>query len=29
MSEILIINGYEYTREEFDSLVSFIGSDIN
>lgn len=29
MNEILIINGYEYTREEFDALVAFVGSDTN
>lgn len=29
MSEIIIINGYEYTREEFDSIAGFVGSDIN
>lgn len=29
MNEIIIINGYEYTTDEFDTIASFVGSDIN
>lgn len=29
MNEAIIINGYEYTKEEFDFIVAFVGSDIN
>ncbi len=29
MNEIIIINGYEYTRGEFDTVAAFVGSDIN
>ncbi len=29
MNEIIIINGYEYTKNEFDTIVAFVGSDIN
>lgn len=29
MNGIIIINGYEYTRDEFDAIAEFVGSDIN
>lgn len=29
MNEIIIINGYEYTKDEFDTIEAFVGSDIN
>lgn len=29
MNEIIIINGYEYTKNEFDTIAAFVGSDIN
>lgn len=29
MNEIIIINGYEYTKEEFDAIAAFVGGDIN
>ena len=29
MNEIIIINGYEYTNLEFDTIAAFVGSDIN
>ncbi len=29
MNEIIIINGYEYTKDEFDTIATFVGSDIN
>ena len=29
MNEIIIINGYEYTNDEFDAIAAFVGSDIN
>lgn len=29
MNEIIIINGYEYTNDEFDTISAFVGSDVN
>lgn len=29
INEIIIINGYEYTKNEFDTITAFVGSDIN
>ena len=29
MNELIIINGYEYTKDEFDTIESFVGIDIN
>lgn len=29
MNEIIIINGYEYKKDEFDTIAEFVGSDIN
>lgn len=29
MNELIIINGYEYTKDEFNTIAAFIGSDIN
>ena len=29
MNELIIINGYEYTNDEFDTIAEFVGSDIN
>jgi len=29
MNELIIINGYEYTKDEFDTIATFVGSDIN
>lgn len=29
MNGIIIINGYEYTKDEFDTIVALVGSDIN
>lgn len=29
MNEIIIINGYEYTKDKFDTIATFVGSDIN
>ena len=29
MNEIIIINGYEYTKDELDTIAAFVGSDIN
>jgi len=29
MEEVIIINGYEYTKDEFDAIATFVGSDIN
>ena len=29
MDEIIIINGYEYTRDELNSLIEFIGDPAN
>lgn len=29
MNELIVINGYEYTKDEFDTIAEFVGSDIN
>lgn len=29
MNELIIINGYEYTKDEFDAIAAFVGNDIN
>ena len=29
MGEVIIINGYEYAKDEFDDISTFVGSDIN
>lgn len=29
MNEIIIINGYEYTRDELNNLIEFIGDPTN
>lgn len=29
MNEIIIINDYEYTKNEFDTITAFVGIDIN
>lgn len=29
MNELIIINGYEYTKDEFNTIAAFVVSDIN